>query len=44
LRLLGHDPGVLLAAAGIAPEKRAEELWPADFARIAALVDAGVGA
>ena len=43
LRLLGRDPGVLLAAAGIAPEKRAEELWPADFARIAALVDAGVG-
>ncbi len=43
LRLLGRDPGVVLAAAGIAPEKRAEELWPADFARIAALVDAGVG-
>jgi 16S rRNA (adenine1518-N6/adenine1519-N6)-dimethyltransferase len=44
LRLLGRDPAVLLAAAGIAPEKRAEELWPADFARIAAAVDAGVGA
>ena len=44
LRLLGRDPGALLAAAGLAPEKRAEELWPADFARLAAAVDAGVGA
>lgn len=43
LRLLGRDPAALLAAAGIAPEKRAEELWPADFARIAAAVDAGIG-
>ena len=44
LRLLGRDTGTLLAAAGIAPEQRAEELWPADFARLAAAVDAGVGA
>jgi 16S rRNA (adenine1518-N6/adenine1519-N6)-dimethyltransferase len=44
LRLLGRDPSALLAATGLAPEKRAEELWPADFARLAAAVDAGVGA
>lgn len=44
LRLLGRDTAVLLAAADIAPEKRAEDLWPEDFARIAAAVDAGVGA
>jgi 16S rRNA (adenine1518-N6/adenine1519-N6)-dimethyltransferase len=44
LRLLGRDTGALLAAADIAPDKRAEDLWPADFARIAAAVDAGVGA
>jgi 16S rRNA (adenine1518-N6/adenine1519-N6)-dimethyltransferase len=44
LRLLGRDSERLLKEAGIAPEKRAEELWPADFARIAAAVDAGVGA
>jgi 16S rRNA (adenine1518-N6/adenine1519-N6)-dimethyltransferase len=43
LRLLGRDTGALLAAAGIPPEKRAEELWPAEFAAIAAAVDAGVG-
>ncbi|MGE0766873.1 MAG: 16S rRNA (adenine(1518)-N(6)/adenine(1519)-N(6))-dimethyltransferase RsmA [Hyphomicrobiaceae bacterium] len=44
LRLLGRDTGSLLAAADIAPEKRAEDLWPADFARLAAAVDAGIGA
>ena len=44
LKLTGRDPGELLAAAGIEPERRAEELSPADFARIAAAVDAGVGA
>jgi 16S rRNA (adenine1518-N6/adenine1519-N6)-dimethyltransferase len=44
LRLLGRDIGALLAAADIAPDKRAEDLWPADFARIAAAVDAGIGA
>jgi 16S rRNA A1518/A1519 N6-dimethyltransferase RsmA/KsgA/DIM1 with predicted DNA glycosylase/AP lyase activity len=43
LRLLGRDTAAVLEAAGIAPEKRAEELWPADFARLAAAVDAGVG-
>lgn len=43
LRLLGRDTTALLGAAGIAPEQRAEELWPADFARIAAALDAGVG-
>lgn len=43
LRLLGRDPIALLAAAGIEPERRAEELTPADFARIAAAVDQGVG-
>jgi 16S rRNA (adenine1518-N6/adenine1519-N6)-dimethyltransferase len=42
LRLLGRDTGALLAAAGIQPEKRAEDLWPADFARLASAVDAGV--
>lgn len=44
LKLTGRDPGELLAAAGIEPERRAEELSPADFARIAAAIDAGVGA
>ncbi|MFV0297741.1 MAG: 16S rRNA (adenine(1518)-N(6)/adenine(1519)-N(6))-dimethyltransferase RsmA [Hyphomicrobiaceae bacterium] len=43
LRLLGRDTAALLAAAEIAPDKRAETLWPEDFARIAAAVDAGVG-
>ncbi len=43
LKLLGRDPAALLAAAGVAPERRAEELSPADFARIAQAVDAGVG-
>jgi 16S rRNA (adenine1518-N6/adenine1519-N6)-dimethyltransferase len=43
LRLLGRDTGALLEAVQISPEKRAEELWPADFARIAAAVDAGIG-
>ena len=43
LRALGRDPAPLLAAAAIEPERRAEELSPADFARIAAAVDAGVG-
>jgi 16S rRNA (adenine1518-N6/adenine1519-N6)-dimethyltransferase len=44
LRLLGRDTSALLAAAGVAADQRAEELWPEDFARIAAAVDAGVGA
>lgn len=44
LRLLGRDTAELLAATGIAPEQRAEDLWPADFARIAAALDAGAGA
>lgn len=44
LRLLGRDTAELLAAAQIQPEKRAEDLWPEDFARLAAAVDAGVGA
>jgi 16S rRNA (adenine1518-N6/adenine1519-N6)-dimethyltransferase len=44
LKLLGRDTGALLEVANIPPEQRAEELWPADFARIAAAVDAGVGA
>ncbi|MGE0701889.1 MAG: 16S rRNA (adenine(1518)-N(6)/adenine(1519)-N(6))-dimethyltransferase RsmA [Hyphomicrobiaceae bacterium] len=43
LRLLGRDTAALLAAAGIAEERRAEELSPAEFARIAAAVDAGIG-
>jgi len=43
LRLLGRDTAALLEATGIAPEKRAEDLSPADFARLAAAVDAGVG-
>jgi len=43
LRLLGRDTGALLAAVDIAPDKRAEDLWPSDFARIAAAVDAGIG-
>ncbi len=41
LKGLGRDPIALLSAAGIAPERRAEELSPADFARLAAAVDAG---
>ncbi|MEZ5816567.1 MAG: 16S rRNA (adenine(1518)-N(6)/adenine(1519)-N(6))-dimethyltransferase RsmA [Hyphomicrobiaceae bacterium] len=44
LRLLGRDTGALLDSTGIKPEMRAEDLWPQDFARIAAAVDAGVGA
>ncbi|MGD9803688.1 MAG: 16S rRNA (adenine(1518)-N(6)/adenine(1519)-N(6))-dimethyltransferase RsmA [Hyphomicrobiaceae bacterium] len=44
LRLLGRDTGALLEAVQISPEKRAEELSPADFARIAAAIDAGIGA
>jgi 16S rRNA (adenine1518-N6/adenine1519-N6)-dimethyltransferase len=44
LRLLGRDTGALLEAAGLAPDKRAEDLWPEDFARLAAAVDAGIGA
>jgi 16S rRNA (adenine1518-N6/adenine1519-N6)-dimethyltransferase len=43
LKLLGRDTAALLAAVGIAPEQRAEELTPSEFARIAAAVDAGVG-
>ena len=43
LKLLGRDTGALLEAASVGPEQRAEELWPADFARIAAALDAGVG-
>ena len=43
LRLLGRDTGALLEAAAVPAERRAEDLWPADFARIAAAVDAGVG-
>ncbi len=42
LKQLGRDPLALLAAAGIEPERRAEELSPADFARLAAAVDAGI--
>jgi 16S rRNA (adenine1518-N6/adenine1519-N6)-dimethyltransferase len=44
LRLLGRDTSALLAAAGVAADQRAEQLWPEDFARIAAAVDTGVGA
>lgn len=44
LRLLGRDTAALLAAAAISGDLRAEDLSPADFARIAAAVDAGVGA
>ena len=43
LRLLGRDTPALLASAGIAPEQRAEDLAPADFAAIAAAVEAGIG-
>jgi 16S rRNA (adenine1518-N6/adenine1519-N6)-dimethyltransferase len=42
LRLLGRDPTALCVAARVAPEQRAEELSPSDFARLAAAVDAGV--
>lgn len=43
LRALGRDPIALLTAAGIEPERRAEELTPGDFARLAQAVDRGVG-
>jgi 16S rRNA (adenine1518-N6/adenine1519-N6)-dimethyltransferase len=33
------EVGQLLAEAGMAPEKRGEELWPEDFARLAAILD-----
>lgn len=42
LRSLGRDPLPLLAAANVAPERRAEELSPSDFARLAAAIDAGL--
>ncbi len=41
LRSLIPEPTALLTAAGIEPTARAEELAPADFARLAALVDRG---
>ncbi len=40
LRILTPDVGVLLSAVGLDPEKRAEQLWPEDFARLAAALDA----
>ena len=42
LRSLLPEPGPLLEATGITPTARAEELTPADFARLAAAVDRGV--
>jgi 16S rRNA (adenine1518-N6/adenine1519-N6)-dimethyltransferase len=44
LRALVPQPGLLLAAAGIDPEERAERLWPADFARLAAALEGGAAA
>jgi 16S rRNA (adenine1518-N6/adenine1519-N6)-dimethyltransferase len=43
LRLLGRDTSALLAATGIDPERRAENLSPEEFARIACAIDEGVG-
>jgi 16S rRNA (adenine1518-N6/adenine1519-N6)-dimethyltransferase len=39
LKGLGVDAAALLAAAGIAPELRAEQLTVADFARLARIID-----
>lgn len=39
LKTLGKDPEQLLSLAGIAPERRAEELTPGDFARLARILD-----
>ena len=39
LKALGHDPEALLAAAGIAPQLRGEQLRVADLARLAYVLD-----
>lgn len=43
LKGLDLDPAELLAAAGIDPERRAEQLTVADFARLAQVLDAAAG-
>lgn len=43
LKAVVAHPALLLAEAEISPEERAERLWPADFARLAAVLDRGRG-